>query len=469
MVNNMNKTKIIAKIDGNNNDTNILKELILNGIDAFCISLYEYSHAFCLDVINKIRNLNKELETNIAIMLETAGSKIHTNSFSGGQATFKENDKIRLYMDKILGDETKLSVDYRDLLNDVKYDSIIKLANGMVELQVLDKGENFLLCKVVKGGTVSDNSSVVVPGVKFKNKFLSETDRENIKFASENDVDYIIHSYVTSVDDVLDVNDLLIDLENNHLGIIAKIENEFALEEIDDIINICEGVVISREDLGVELPIERIPGIQKSLINKCHKAGKISIVVTDMISSDDIELTKAEVSDIANAVLDGTDALMLNNKNYSLELLKATEKVIKAAEEDINYTHFLEVTINSENKDVTGNVACGVAEMAIRLKCKAIVAPTITGYTARKMSRFRPKCPIVALSPDEKTVRSLALYFGVCPILIDDLKSLDETVIKAKQVVYDKMDVSSDDKIIITGGYPFKDVKHTNLIEIEEL
>lgn len=469
MVNNMNKTKIIAKIDKNNNDINILKELILNGIDAFSINMNEFNHEFCLDSISKIRSLNQELETNIAIMLETVGSKIHTNSFLGGQATFKENDKIRIYMDKMLGDETKLSVDYKYLVNDVKYDSIIKLANGLVELQVLDKGDNFLLCKVIKGGTVFDNSNVIVPGVRFKNKFLSEIDRDNIKFASLNDVDYIIHSYVTSVDDVLDVNDLLIDLENNHLGIIAKIENEFALEEIDDIINICEGVVISREDLGVELPIERIPGIQKSLINKCHKAGKISIVVTDMISSNDVELTKAEVSDIANAVLDGTDALMLNNKNYSLDLLKATEKVIKAAEEDINYMHFLESTINSENKDVTGNVACGVAEMAIRLKCKAIVAPTITGYTARKMSRFRPRCPIIAISPDEKTVRSLALYFGVCSILIDDLKSLDAAVSKAKQVVYDKMDVALGDKIIITGGYPFKDVKHTNLIEIEEL
>lgn len=465
----MNKTKIIAKVDSSNNKTEILKELILNGVDAFCINLYDFGHDFCLDVIDKIRNLNEELKVNSAIMLETVGPKVHVNKFYGGSATFKTNDKIRIYMKDVLGDETKMSVDYKDLINDVKYDSIIKLSNGAVELQVLDKSDGSLLCKVIKGGTVSDNSAVVIPGIKLKNRFLSKVDQDNIKFASNNKIDYIVVSYVNGVDDVLDVNDLLIDLENNHLGIIAKVENEFALEEIDDIINICEGIIISREDLGVELPLERIPGIQKSLINKCHMNGKLSIIVSDMISNLDKSLTKAEVSDIANAVLDGTDALMLNSKNYSLDLLKATERVIKAAEEDINYINFLDLAIRSESKDVTGNVACSVAEMANRLKCKAIVAPTISGYTARKMSRFRPRCPVIAISTDEKTVRSLALYFGVCPILIDNLKSLDDIMMQSKKIVYDKMDVIAGDKIIITGGYPFKDVKHTNLIEIEEL
>ncbi|MBE6152025.1 MAG: pyruvate kinase [Firmicutes bacterium] len=465
----MNKTKIITKIDNTNNKTESLTEMMLNGIDAFCISLHDFSHEFCLDVINKIKKINEELNLHTSIILETVGTKVHADKFYGGCATFKTNDKIRIYMKKVLGDETKFSVDYKDLVNDVKYDSLIKLSDGTVELQVLDKGEDFLLCKVNQGGTVYDNTNVIVPGVKFKNRFLRQEDRDNIKFACEHDVDYIITSYISGVDDVLDINDLLIDLENNHIGILAKIENEFALEEIDDIINICEGIVISREDLGIELPVERIPGIQKSLVNKCHLAGKISIIVSDMVIETENALSKAEVSDIANAVLDGTDALMFNNKTYSLDLLKATEKVVKVAEEDINYANFLDMTIRSESKDVTGNVACSVAEMANRLKCKAIVVPTISGYTARKMSRFRPRCPIIAISTDEKTVKSLALYFGVCPILIDNLKSIDDIMTQSKKIVYKKMDVSSGDKIIITGGYPFKDIKHTNLIEIEEL
>lgn len=467
----MNKTKIVAKVGKNNNTSETLKELILSGIDAFCLDLNYVDKDFCIDAISKINNLNDTLNTNVAIMLETLGTKIHINKILSGNAILKDGDKIRIYTDNTVGDETKLSVDYPNLVTEIKYDSIIKITNSLIELQVLDKGENFILCEVKKGGTIYENDVVVIPGIKLRNQFLTEVDQDIIRFASDNNLDYIIIDGVTGLDDVLEINDLLINIENNHLGIITKIENEFALNEIDDIINISDGIVISREDLGLQVPIERIPGIQKSLINKCHLEGKISIVSTQMIS--DLELSKAEVSDIANAVLDGTDAVMISEYNlgqvYPLELLKETEKIIKSAEEDIDYMNFLDRAIRSESQDVTGNIACSVAEIANRLKCKAIVAPTISGYTARKMSRFRPRSIIVAISTDKDTIRSLSIYFGVYPVLIDSLKSLDDIVKQAKKIVVDNIDVVAGDKIIITGGYPFKEVKHTNLIEIEEL
>lgn len=468
----MNKTKIIAKITNSNNTKEVLKELIHNGIDAFCIDSSVFDQEFCLDVIEKVNHLNGELKTNVAIMLETSGPKVHLNKFEGGSAFLKTDDKIRIYMDNTVGDETKLSVDYSDLVKDIKYDSMIKLSDGLVELEVLDKGENFLLCKVKVGGTVFDDGEVIVPEIDLKRNFLTAKDKDTIMFASKNKVDYIALGYVSSLEDVLDVNDLLIDIENNHLGIIAKIENEFALEEIDDIINVSDGVIIARENLGIEIPLERIPGIQKSLINKCHLAGKISIVESEIVSTDE-ELSKAEVSDIANAVLDGTDAVLIDYKNiyseYPIDLLKSTEKIIKSAEEDIDYINFLDRAVRSENQDITGNIACSVAEIANRLRCKAIVAPTISGYTARKMSRFRPRCPIIAISTDSETVRSLSIYFGIYPVLIDSLKSLDDIVTRAKKIVASNMDIIENDKIIITGGYPFKAVRHTNLIEIEEL
>lgn len=467
----MNKTKIIAKVGANNNTSEILKELIISGIDAFCLDLNYINKEFCRDAINKINNLNNILNTNVAIMLETIGTKIHINKIISGKANLKDGDKIRIYTDNIVGDETKLSVNYKNLVNEVKYDSVIRITNSLVELQVLDKGENFILCEVKKGGTIYDNDVIVIPGIKLRNQFLTDEDRDIIRFASNNNLDYIIIDGVTGLDDVLEINDLLINIENNHLGIITKIENEFALNEIEDIINISDGIIISREDLGLQVPIERIPGIQKSLINKCHLEGKISIVSTQMIS--DLELSKAEVSDIANAVLDGADGVMISEYNigqsYPLELLKETEKIIKTAEEDIDYMNFLDRAIRSESQDVTGNIACSVAEIANRLKCKAIVAPTISGYTARKMSRFRPRSVIVAISTDKDTIRSLSIYFGVYPVLIDSLKSLDDIVKQAKKIVVDNLDVAVGDKIIITGGYPFKAVKHTNLIEIEEL
>lgn len=467
----MNKTKIIANVSENNNTTEVLKELILSGIDAFSLDLDKVNSNFCIDVIEKINNLNETLKTNVAVMLETVGSKIHVNKFIGGSTTLKIGDKIRIYMDNTIGDETKLSVDYKELVNIVKYDSIIKISNGLIELQVLDKGENFLLCEVLRGGIVYDDDVVVVPGIKLEHKFLTEKDKEIINFASKYNVDYIILSGVTSLDDVLEINDLLIDMENNHLGIITKIENQFALDEIEDIINISDGIIISREELGIEIPAERIPGIQKSLINKCHLAGKISIVSSRIIS--DMELSKAEVSDIANATLDGTDAVMIINcsklKEYPIMLLKEIERIIKSAEEDIDYMNFLDRAVRSESQNITGNIACSVAEIANRLKCKAIVAPTISGYTARKMSRFRPRSIIIAISTDKDTIKSLSIYFGVYPVLIDSLKSLDDIVKQAKKIVIENMDVIEGDKIIITGGYPFKEVKHTNFIEIEEL
>ena len=467
----MNKTKIIAKVRENNSTTEILKELILSGIDAFCLDLDKVSNDFCLDVINKINNLNDTLKTNVAIMLETVGSKIHVNKFVGGSTNFKTGDKIRIYVDNTLGDETKLSVDCKELIDIVKYDSIIKIAHGSVELQVLDKGDNFLLCEVLRGGIVYNNDVVTTPGVKANHKFLTKKDKDIINFASKYNVDYIVLSGVTSLDDVLEINDLLIDVENNHIGIISKIENQFALDEIDDIINISDGIIISREELGSAIPVERIPGIQKSLINKCHLEGKISIVSTKIIP--DTKLSNAQVSDIANAVLDGTDAVMITQYNrsneYPISLLKETERIIKSAEEDIDYMNFLDRAVRSESQNITGNIACSVAEIANRLKCKAIVAPTISGYTARKMSRFRPRAVIVAISTDKETIRSLSIYFGVYPVLIDSLKSLDDIVKQAKKIVVENMDVGKGDKIIITGGYPFKEVKHTNLIEIEEL
>ena len=295
-----------------------------------------------------------------------------------------------------------------------------------------------------------------------------------IKFAAEIGIDYIILDSVTEQEDVLDINDLLIDMENNHLGIITKINNAFALEEVDDIINMSEGIIISRDELRMEVPVEKIPSIQKNIINKCHDSGKVSIIsIESELNLDNELLSKSEVSDLANAVLDGTDAIIIgnnsHNKRYPIELVNEIEKVIKSAEEDIDYAHFLKNAIATENEDTTGNIACSVAEISDRLNCKAIVAPTVSGYTARKMSRFKPKCPIIAISTDRETMRSLAIYFGVCPIYIESLKSLDDIVKQAKKIAIDNIDIKEGDKIIITGGYPFKEVRHTNFIEIEEL
>jgi pyruvate kinase len=259
------------------------------------------------------------------------------------------------------------------------------------------------------------------------------------------------------------------------MGIIAKIENERAVNDIDNIINNSDGILIARGDLGFELPVERIPGIQKSIINKCHQNGKFSIVAVDMIiqEEENDEPTRAEVSDIANAVLDGVDAIVLTGKTanglYPVETIFTINKILDEAELDVDYYSFMDRAVRTENKDISGIIAHNVASSAIYLNCKAIYAPTITGYTARKISRFRPICPIIAASPNVETVKSLQLYFAVYPVLIHELHTFDKVIEAAKKMSQDVLDLNLNDKYIITGGYPFKDVKHTNFMKIEEL
>lgn len=469
----MNKTNIIVSIGPSSNSKEIIKQLIIEGTSVFRINLNYFDHSFCEDVINKIRDVDSELGTVTSIMFDTVGPDVKTGKFVDGKAFFSEGVKIRVYNDEIVGDETKLYIDYYDLIDGVRCNSIIKLNNGHVALNVIDKGNDYLLCEVITGGEVVDNSSVHLENVRLP--FLSDKDRRDILFANEMDVDFLALSLVSSTEDVLDVNDLLIELGNDHMSIISKIERESAVNEIDDIIRVSDGVMITRGDLGVDIPIERIPGIQKMIINKCHYANKISVVATEILSSmeDSLVPTRAEVSDIANAVIDGVDAIMLSmetmNGHYPLETFQVMKKVIMTTELDIDYDDLLSKSLRSDNGDITGSLAYSVTELANRLNCKCIVTPTITGYTAKKMSRFRPKCSIIAISPDINTVRSLKLHFGIYPVLIKELKSLDDTVKRSREVASKFLDLCESDKIIVTGGYPFSKTKHTNFIKIEEI
>jgi len=473
----MNKTKIIATVGPVSNNKETLKKLIENGIDVVRINLKHASYEFCKQVIKLINELNFELNTSVATMLDTRGPEVRIGKFLGGHAYLQKDSKIRIYMNELVGDSTKFSVNYSNLINDVKYDTILKLDDGLIELKVLDKGSDYLLCQVLNDGLISDNKGMNIPDIHLSMPFLSDKDKEDIKFACKNNVDFLALSFVETPENILEVNDLLINYDNDHIGIIAKVENMRAVEEIDEIIKVSEGIMVARGDLGVELPLERVPGIQKMIIRKCHEAGKISIVATELLSSMEnvTRPTRAEVSDVANAVLDGADAVMLSGETtigkYPIETIQTMEKIIKAAEEDINYLSLLEQAIKTEAKDVTGILAYNVAETATRLECKAIITPTVSGYTARKISRFRPQSPIIATTPNFDTAKSLMLYFGVHPVIVSELKTFDKIVEHARKITINNnlIEINQGDKIIITGGYPFKEVKHTNFMKIEEL
>lgn len=470
----MKKTKVIATIGPASKDIEVLKNLILSGMDVARINLRYADKEFCKDIVNKINNLNKELKTNIAVLFDLEGPDITVGHFSGGSAYLNKGDKIRIYMDEILGDSTKFSISYPNLINEIKVNSLIKINDGLIELKIIDKEINYLLCEVIIGGFIEDGKGVNVP-VHLNIPFLRQKDIEDIKLANELNVDYLALSHVRSYEDVLSVNDMLINLGNDHMAIISKIENEHALEELDEIIRNSEGIMVARGDLGVELPMERIPRIQKMIINKCHIEGKISIVATELLSSMEniVRPTRAEVADIANAVLEGTDAVMLSGEttigNYPVETMDVMSKIIESTEQDQNYYEFLDTSMRSEKQDITGSVAYSAVECAIRLKCKAIVTPTISGYTARKISRFRPSCPIIAITPDINVVKNLSLYYGIYPVLEHDVNSFDKIMKISKEKAKNILKLEEKDKIIITGGYPFKEVKHTNFMKIEEV
>ncbi len=471
----MNKTKVVATIGPMSLNKETLKRMIEAGVDVFRINLKHATREFCIKAKEMIDKVNKELKTNVALMFDTKGPQVKVGLFSGGEATYEANDKIRIYMDDIIGDSTKFCVDYKDFLDEVNYDTIIKIHDSNVELQVLDKGKDYLLCLVLHGGVIKNNQSLTAVGVNLNLPCISNEDKDDILFAHDLNIDFVCLSNVSSGEDILDGNDLLIELGNNHMGIIAKIENERAVNDIDNIINNSDGILIARVDLGIELPIERIPGIQKSIINKCHQNGKFSIVAVDMVIQDeeDDEPTRAEVSDVANAVLDGVDAIMLTGKTakgiYPVETIFTINKILDEAETEVDYYSFMDKALRTENRDISGVIAHNVASSAMHLNCKAIYAPTISGYTARKISRFRPICPIIAASPNVETVKSLQLYFAVCPVLIHELHTFDKVIEAAKKMSQDVLDLNLNDKYIITGGYPFKDVKHTNFMKIEEL
>ena len=471
----MKKTKIICTIGPASCEKETLRQMIEKGMDVARINLAHADHSFCEKVINNIRELNQEMDNNIAIMLDIAGPDLRVGRFKDGSAKLEANSIIRIVTEDIIGDKAAFTTNYKDLYNDVRPDDKILLDDGLIELIVLSIDGSDILCRVGNEGIIQDHKGVNVPNCKLNIDFLSPKDREDIDYALKMGVDYLAISFVRSSLDVLEVNDLLIEKNNDHVNIITKIETVNAVEEIDDIIRLSDGIMIARGDLGVEVPLEKIPSIQKDIIEKCYLNNKISIVATEMLASMQLNKrpTRAEVSDVANAVLDGADAVMLSGEttigHYPVETVDVMSRIIESTEEDINYLELLDKAMEIEKQDITTAIAYSVVDSAIRLRPKCIVVSTRTGYTARKISRFRPNCPIIAMSPNPDTITGLALNWGVYPVLVNEYQSTDEIINNSKQIAHKMMGLEPGDIIIVTGEFPISTVKHTNFMKIEQI
>lgn len=467
----MKKTKTIITVGPSSRDTNVLREMILAGADVVRINLSHADKAFCDDIIKKVRDLEEELCRPIGIMLDTDGPSVRLDKFK--EETVLENDKkIKLYRYPVICNNTQFSVNYENIIDEINIGDVLFIGDGFVELEVCDIADDYALLKVNNGGEINSNQTVHIKDRIFKMPFISEKDYKGIMYAIKNNVDFIALSHVRDEQDVLEVADMLIENDNNHITLIAKIENDEAMEYLDEIIKASDGVMVARGDLGVELSIEKLPYYQKLILKKAREYEKTAIVATDFLHTmeESIHPSRSEISDIYNAVMDKCDAIMLSGEttigNHPVEAVETLSKTIISAEEDFDYQENLYETFRNTKNDITSNIAFSVVDSSLRLRANSIITNTNSGYTALKISYFRPVCPILALSPSVDTIRSLTINYGVIPSLSTECKSTDTIVNMCTKKAVSMFNYTGGEIVIITGGFPISN-KNTNFMKIE--
>lgn len=467
----MKKTKTIITIGPSSQDIDVLRQMILVGADVVRINLSHADKAFCDDIIKKVRGLEEELNRPIGIMLDTDGPSVRLDKFK--EETILESDKrIKLYRYPVICNNTQFSVNYENIVNELNIGDILFIGDGFVELEVCDLTNDYALLKVNNGGAIGSNQTVHIKDKTFRMPFLSEKDYKGIMYAIKKNIDFIALSHVRDEQDVLEVADMLIENGNNHLELIAKIENDLAMEYLEDIIKVSDGVMVARGDLGVEMSIEKLPYYQKLILKKAREHEKIAIVATDFLHTmeENIHPSRSEISDIYNAVMDKCDAIMLSGEttigNHPVEAVDALSKIIISAEEDFDYQDNLYETFRNTKNDITSNIAFSVVDSSLRLHANAIITNTNSGYTAIKISYFRPVCPILALSPNIDTTRALTINYGVIPVLSVECKSTDTIINMCTKKAVNMFNYTGGEIVIITGGFPISN-KNTNFMKIE--
>ena len=471
----MNKTKMIATIGPSSKSKDVIREIIKEGVDVIRINMSHSTFEEAKEVILNIREINRELSNVTGIMIDTRGPEIRINDLEERKVKLEQGKNIRIVKSKIKGNSDMISITLPEALDYIRIGQHILLNDGSVNLEVVSKSSDALICEIKNDGFIKGKCSVNIPNADFDLKFLSDYDRETIKFAVLMQVDYLALSHVNNELDILDINDLLIELDDGHLQIISKIENKNAIESIDAILKVSDGVMIARGDLGVEMEIEKIPSIQKKIANLAKENGKICISATEMLSSmqDNPRPTRAEVSDVANSVLDGTDAIMLSSETaigkYPIETVKTTNKIIDEIEKEIDYNDLLLEFSRQDKLSIEDAICYSVVDSANRVKASSIVCATISGKTAKTISHFRPSSSVIAISPDEKTVSGLTINYGIIPIKVPMMDTTDEIIDVSIKTAKQILNLKEKDKIVIAGTFPNKEVDYTNFMKIEEI
>ena len=470
----MRKTKIICTIGPSCSDEVTLSEMMKSGMNVARLNFSHGTHEGHLEKIKLIKKLREELELPIAIMLDTKGPEYRIKSFKNGKIFLKDGDKFTFTTNDIEGDETKVSVSYKGLAGDLCTGDRILLNNGLLVFEVVSTTDSDVNCRVICGGELSDRKSMSFPNKVLKQEYLSEQDKSDLIFGIQNDVDFIACSFVSKAQDLIDVKNFISQNGAQGIELIAKIENQSGIDNIEEICSECDGIMIGRGDMGVEIPFEELPAIQKKLITKCRMLGKRVITATEMLESmiHNPRPTRAETSDVANAVYDGTSAIMLSGETaagkYPVLAVSTMARIAESTEKNINYQkRFRNAEFTIKNSvDAISHATCG---MAIDVQAKLIAVCTLSGGAARMVSRFRSPVDIMALTTDEKTRRKLALSWGVFPVMCDKFESLDVMFYNAKCTAKNEFGLKKDDKIIITGGLTNGRSGNTNILKIETI
>ncbi|MBR3742526.1 MAG: pyruvate kinase [Clostridia bacterium] len=470
----MRKTKIICTIGPASEKEEILEKMMLAGMNVARINFSHGTHPEHREKMNKVKAVRERLGLPVAIMLDTKGPEYRIKTFKDHKVTLKDGQDFTLRVDEAEGSEQQVSVNYADLNKDLKPGDRVLINNGLVAMDVKEIVGPEIRCQVVIGGELSDRKSMSFPGKVLNLVYLSEQDKADILFGIENQVDYVACSFVSRKQDLLDVRSFLDANGGQQINLIAKIENQPGIDNIEEICTACEGIMIGRGDMGVEIPYEELPAVQKHLIDKCRLIGKRVITATEMLESmiHNARPTRAEISDVANAVYDGTSAIMLSGETaagkYPVESVAVMAKIAEATENKIDFAERFRSAefITHTTVDAISHATVG---MAVDIGAKAIVVCTLTGGTARMISRFRPPVDILGLTTSEISMRKLALSWGVVPALFEAYTSTDVLFYVAKQMAKEKLHLRPGDKIVITGGLPNGKSGNTNLIKVEEI
>ncbi len=471
----MRKTKIICTIGPSSEDPAIFREMCLKGLNVARLNFSHGTHEEHQKKIDMIKAVREELNLPIAIMLDTKGPEYRIKTFKNGKITLKDGDRFTFTTRETEGDESIVSVSYSGLIDDLAPGDRILVNNGLVifEVESLENGTE-AHCRVLTGGVLSDRKSMSFPGKVLRQAFLSEQDKKDLLFGIRNDVDFIAASFVSRKQDLVDMKKFLKANGGENIDVIAKIENQSGVDNIDEICSVCEGIMVARGDLGVEVPFTELPAIQKYLITKCRMLGKRVITATEMLESmiTNPRPTRAEISDVANAVYDGTSAIMLSGESaagkYPVASVRVMSEIALETERHIDFTErFHTQAFHIENRvDAISHAAC---TMGIDLNAKAIVVTSLSGMTVRMVSRFRAPTDIVGLATSKKAWYKLALSWGVLPMLTEQFPSMDVLYYYAVRAARDALGLHKGDTIVMTGGDTSGASGNTNVLRIESV